>query len=150
MPKKIVKSEEILDDNILRIGSLGILSLIVFALLFLISVILSFFYIGIPILMILMILIIGLFVFGRTVVYYSIGRRLISKFNLSIFSPAVFILIGVLIYFILDYIPVAGFIILKIFALFEIGIAVGFILKKSLKLKSVTDFIAEYGNKDPD
>ena len=146
MPKKIARSEEILQDNLLRVGSLGILSVIGFMLLFLISVILSFIYIGIPILLILLILLICLFLFGRTVMYYSIGKMIINKFDLSIFSPAVFILIGVVIYLILNFIPVIGFILLKVLAIFELGTVIGFIFKKQLKLKSISEFIAEYGN----
>jgi len=145
-PIKIKKAEELLCDNFLRIGSLGILSVLSFVILFLISVVLSFMYIGIPILMILLILLICILIFGRTVMYYSIGQKIISKFNLSVFSPAAYILTGVGVYLILNYIPVAGFIILKVLTIFEIGIGVGFIFRKKLNLKSLSEFVAEYGN----
>ncbi len=145
-PVKIKKAEELLSDNILRIGSLGILSLLIFLILFLLSVILSFIYIGIPLLLIILIFFICLFIFGRTIVYYSIGQWVINKFNLSIFSPAIFLLIGVIIYAVLSFIPVAGFILLKMLALFELGISVGYLLRKKLNLKSISDFVAEYGN----
>ena len=145
-PVKIKKAEELLSDNILRIGALGILSLLIFLILFLLSVILSFIYIGIPLLLIILVFFICLFIFGRTIVYYSIGQWVINKFNLSIFSPAVFLLIGVIIYAILSFIPVAGFILLKMLALFELGISIGYLLRKKLNLKSISDFVAEYGN----
>lgn len=146
IPVKVKKAEELLGDNVLRIGSLGILSILVFVILFLLSVILSFVYIGIPILMILLVLLICLLVFGRAVIYYSIGQKIINKFNISVFSPAIFILLGVVVYFILNYIPVAGFVILKVLAVFELGISVGFLLRRKLNLKSTSEFVAEYGN----
>ena len=146
IPVRVKKAEELLCDNILRIGSLGILSVLAFVIFFLIAVVLSFMYIGIPILLILLILLICVLVFGRTVIYYSIGQKIISKLNLSIFSPAIYILIGVVIYLILNYIPVAGFIILKVLTVFELGIGVGFIFRKKLNLKSLSEFVAEYGN----
>ena len=146
IPLKVKKAEELLGDNMLRIGSLGILSILVFVILFLLSIILSFVYIGIPILLILLLILICLFVFGRAIMYYSIGQKIINKFNISVFSPAVFILLGVIVYFILNYIPVAGFIILKVLAVFELGISIGFILRRKLNLKSISEFVAEYGN----
>lgn len=146
IPVKVKKAEELLCDNFLRIGSLGILSVLSFAIFFLISVVLSFMYIGIPILLILLIILICILIFGRTVIYYSIGQKIITKLNLSIFSPAIYILTGVFIYLILNYIPVAGFVILKILTVFELGIGVGFIFRKKLNLKSLSDFVAEYGN----
>ncbi len=146
IPVKIKKAEELLTDNVLRIVSLGILSFLTFIILFLLSIILSFIYIGIPLLLIILLFFIFLFIFGRTIIYYSIGQWLIHKFNLSIFSPAIFILIGVVTYGILSFIPIAGFVILKVFALFELGISVGYLLRKKLNLKSISEFVAEYGN----
>jgi len=146
IPLKVRKAEELLNDNRMRIGSLGILSVLGFAFMILISIILSFIYIGIPILLILMLILICLFVFGRTILYYAIGQWLINKFSLSIFSPAISILTGVIVYGILNFIPIAGFIILKIFAFFELGIAVGFLFRRKLNLKSISEFVAEYGN----
>ncbi|MEN8222125.1 MAG: hypothetical protein ABFR36_02605 [Acidobacteriota bacterium] len=146
IPVKIKKAEELMTDNALRIGSLGILSLLTFIILFLLAIILSLIYIGIPLLLIILLLFICLFVFGRTVMYYSIGQWVINKFNLSIFSPAIFILIGVITYAILSFIPVAGFILLKVLAIFELGISVGYLLRKKLNLKSISEFVAEYGN----
>ena len=146
VPIKIKKAEELFSDNILRIGSLGILSLLTFIILFLVSIILSFIYIGIPLLLLILLFFIGLFIFGRTILYYSIGQWLINKLDLSIFSPAIFILFGVIIYGILSFIPIAGFILLKVLALFELGIGVGYLLRKKLNLKSISEFVAEYGN----
>ncbi len=146
LPIRVKKAEELLSDNTLRIGSLGILSVLAFIIFFLISIILSFLYIGIPILLILLILLMCILIFGRTVLYYSIGQKIVSKLNLSVFSPAFFILIGVVVYLILNYIPVVGFIVLKVLTIFELGIGVGFILRRKLNLKSISEFVAEYGN----
>ncbi len=146
IPVRIKRAEELLSDNFLRIGLLGIVSVFSFVLLFLLSVILSFIYVGIPMLLILLMFLISLFIFGRAVIYYSIGKKIISKFNISVFSPAFFILMGVMVYFILSLIPVIGFIILKVLAIFELGISVSFIFKKKLNLKSISEFVDEYGN----
>ncbi len=146
IPLKIKKGEELLNDNFLRIGLLGIVSIVVFIIIFLISAILSFVYIGIPIMLIFLIFLICIFILGRTIMFYSIGVMIIGKLNLSLFSPAIFILTGVIVYLVLSYIPIIGFVILKILNIFELGISVGVLFKKRLNLKSISDIVAEYGS----
>lgn len=148
MPKKIIRASEILDENKLRTGALGLLSFISFILLFLIFIILSFLYIGIPFLFVLMVTVIILIIFGRTILYYHLGAKIVDILNFPIYSPAFFILIGVIVYLALNFIPLLGYILLKLLALFELGIAVGYILQKKLNLKSMTDIISEYGSSD--
>ncbi len=144
-PGKIERSEELLNDNVLKIGVLGLLSVIALVVLFVLFAVLSFIYIGVPLLIVLLVFIIGIILFGRTVIYFYIGKKMVEKFNLSIFSPPIFILIGVIVYFILNYLPFIGFIFLKFFSVFEIGIGIGYFFQKRLNLKSVTDFVAGYG-----
>ncbi|MEN8154676.1 MAG: hypothetical protein ABFR75_11715 [Acidobacteriota bacterium] len=148
LPKKIIRASEILDENKLRTGALGLLSFISFILLFLIFIILSFVYIGIPFLFVLMLAVIIMFIFGRTVLYYHLGAKVVDIFNFPVYSPAFFILIGVIVYLVLNFIPFLGYVLLKILALLELGIAVGYLLQKKLKLKTMTDIISDYGNSD--
>ncbi len=134
VPKKIIRAEALLDKNKLKIGAVGLLSLFSFIFLLFVFVLMIFILIGIPLLFALLLLYFATFIFGRTVIFYYIGNKIADGLKLKNIMPALFILFGVIVYGLLKFVPVVGPVILLIINLFEIGIGVGFILRKKLKL----------------
>ncbi len=135
IPKKINHAEEIFEKNMLRIGITGILSILAFILLFLIFIILSFVIIGIPLLFILILFYFVLIMFGRTVLLYFIGIKILKTVNIKNVTPALFIFVGISFYLMLKFLPVFGPILLIIFNMFEIGIGMSFLFRKKIPLK---------------
>jgi len=135
IPKKINHAEEIFEKNMLRIGITGILSILAFILLFLVFIILSFVIIGIPLLFILILFYFALIMFGRTVLLYFIGIKILKTVNIKNVTSALFIFVGISFYLMLKFLPVFGPILLIIFNIFEIGIGMSFLFRKKIPLK---------------
>lgn len=133
VPKKINNAEEMFDKQEFKIGAIGLLSLFSFLFLLFISIILSFVIIGIPLLFILILLYSVIYIFGRTVMLYYIGMKLSHRMKLEDISPAFFIMIGIILYAILKFLPVLGPILLIVLNIFELGIGVSYLLRKKLK-----------------
>jgi len=134
IPRKINSAEEIFEKHLLKLGFIGILSLVTFIFSLFIFIVLSFVIIGIPLLFILLILYFITFLFGRTVMFYFIGIKLSRRLNLKKITPAVFIMIGAIIYALLKFLPIVGPVLLIIVNIFEIGIGVSFFFRKKLRL----------------
>lgn len=134
VPRKINSAEEIFEKHIFRLGAIGVLSLVTFIFSLFVFIILSFVLIGIPLLFILILLYFVTFIFGRTVMFYFIGIKLSNRLNLKHITPAVFIMIGAIIYAALKFLPFVGSALLIILNIFEIGIGVSFFFRKKLKL----------------
>ncbi len=135
-PRQVNRAEELFAKHILKIGALGIVSLFSFLFLLFIFIIMIFILIGIPFLFALLLCYFFVFILGRTVLFYYIGDKIAAGLRLKNITAPLFILFGVLIYGILNFIPVAGPIILLILNIFEIGIGVGFIARKKMKLEA--------------
>jgi len=135
VPKKINHAREIFETNILKLGALGILSFLTFIFLLIAFFIMSLIIIGIPLLLLLVLLYFAINVFGRTVIFYFIGIKLTHLLKLKNVPPALFIVVGVVVYSILKFIPFVGPLILIVMNLFEVGIGVGFFFRKKLKLQ---------------
>jgi len=133
VPKKINSAEEIFDKHRLKIGAVGFLSLFSFIFLLFIFIILSFVVIGIPLLIISILLYFVTFIFGRTVMFYYIGLKLSRFLKFKNITPAIFIMIGAIIYALLKFLPVMGPILLIVLNIFELGIGVSYFLRKKLK-----------------
>ncbi|UCH92820.1 MAG: hypothetical protein JSV88_21330 [Candidatus Aminicenantes bacterium] len=136
VPKQINHAQEIFETNILKMGALGILSVFTFLFLLFAFFMMSLIIIGIPLLLLLVLLSIVIFIFGRTVIFYLIGIKLSKLLKLKNINPALFIVMGVVVYSILKFIPFVGPLILILMNLFEVGISVGFLLRKKLKLQA--------------
>ena len=134
VPRKIILAEEIFTKHLLKIGTIGFISIFSFVFLMFIFIILSFVFIGIPFLFILVIGYFVVYVFGRTALFYFIGLKLSQRFKIKI-SPAFFIIIGVGLYAILKFIPVVGPLLLIVMNIFEVGIGVGYFFRKKLRLQ---------------
>jgi hypothetical protein len=135
VPKKINLAREIFETNILRVGILGILSFLTIIFLLFAFFMMSLIIIGIPLLLLLVLFYVVIYIFGRTVLFYFIGIKLAKILKLKNVPPAIFIVLGVAVYSILKFIPFAGPLILILMNLLEIGISMGFIFRKKLKLE---------------
>lgn len=133
-PKKIYDAEKLFSVNLTKSGAVGILSIFVFIVSFFIFVIMSFIYIGIPLLLVLLILYFVIYVFGRTVMLFYIGSRISAAAKFKKISTALYLLIGIIFYAFLKFLPIVGPILLIIMNILEIGIGTCYILRKRLKL----------------
>jgi len=107
----------------------GVAALLIFLLLLLAFLLLSFVLIGIPLLIVLMAAYFLLLIFGRAAVFYFIGERACAVLRLRA-NPAFFIVLGVALYTLLKFIPVAGGILLVILDFFAIGVGVGYFIRR--------------------
>ena len=137
VPQKINGAREIFEGNIIKTGLVGLFSLFCFIFLLVTFIILSYFIIGIPFLFAIIILYLIVFLIGITVMFYFIGIRISEGLRLKKLTPALFILLGVVFYLILKFLPYMGNIFLLIMNIFELGIGVAFLLRKKLKLSKV-------------
>jgi len=136
VPQKINQAREIFETKILKIGALGILSFLIIIFLFIAFFIMSLIIIGIPLLFLLVLLYCVANIFGRTVIFYFIGIKLSKLLKLKNVPPALFIVLGVVVYSILKFIPFVGPLILILMNLVVLGISVGFFFRKKLKLQA--------------
>lgn len=144
IPNKITYAEEIFDENKLKTGLIGFIAIVISIVFFIMFTILSFIFIGIPLLILQLIFVIVMIVFGRIVMYYYIGKFFANFIKIHVYSPGIFILLGTFFYLLLYFIPVIGNIIVKILVIFEFGISIGYILRDRLKLKSLSDTIENF------
>jgi hypothetical protein len=134
IPHKINKAKELFDTHRLKIGLVGLLGLFAFIFLLFISILLCFVIIGIPMIIVLIIFYLVIYVFGRTVIFYFIGDKISNYLKVKKIAPVFFILIGVIVYALLKFIPYVGPIIVILLNIFEMGIGVGYFFRKKLNL----------------
>lgn len=135
VPKKVNTAEEILNKHRMKIGAVGLLSLFAFIFLVFIFIILSFVIVGIPFLILLLLFYFVIYIFGRTVIFYYIGIKLSQLLKLKSIPPALFIVIGVIFYALMKFLPILGAVVLIILNIFELGIGVSYFLRKKLKFE---------------
>lgn len=128
-PQKVMRAESMLFDKGWRMGVAGILALLTFAALALVSLILSFLLIGIPMLFLLIVAYFIVVVFGRTVFLYFLGGRVMKILGRTTSSATLLLLTGAMIFAVLNFIPVFGTLVLFLFNLIEIGIGTVFLLR---------------------
>jgi len=132
-PAQVAQAAAMLPRQPWRHLGRGALTVLVFLLLLLAFLLLSFVLIGIPLLIVLMAAYFLLLIFGRAVVFHFIGERACAALKLRA-NPAFFIVLGVAIYALLKFIPIAGGLLLVIWDLFAVGVGVEFILRKRKSL----------------
>ncbi len=133
VPRQINSAAEMLETHPVRVGFLGILSLFCLIFLIFIFILLSFILIGIPLLFISILAYSIIYIFGRTIIFYYVGDKITNGLGLRNTAPSLFILIGVILYGLLTFLPVVGPIVLILLNIFELGIGAGFILRKKLR-----------------
>ncbi len=133
-PLRIDAAKDLFDKYTLKIGAIGLLAMFSFIFLLFTFIILSFVFIGIPLLIALILLYFIIFIFGRTVMFYYLGIKIADFFKMKKLPPAVFLLIGVVLYGILKFLPLLGPVLLIILNILELGIGISYFLRKKLKL----------------
>ncbi len=133
VPKRVNAAEAILEDHTLKIGAIGLLSLFSFIFLLFIFILLSFVIIGIPLLIFLVLLYGVVFVFGQTVLFYTIGLKLLNYLKRDNLPPVLYILAGVVVYAGLKFLPLIGPILLIVLNIFNVGIGIAYFLRKKMK-----------------
>lgn len=132
LPGPVSRGADMLLKSPLRHGATGLLALLVFFLTLVIFILLSLVLIGIPLLVALLASYFLILIFGRTVVFYAIGSKIISGLKFRENSiPA--IILGTVVYAAFKLLPWFGTPLLIAMDIFAIGIGVGYFLKaKSL------------------
>ena len=135
IPQKIILANGLFEKNIFKMGMIGMLSMFSFLFLLIIFIVLIFLIIGIPLLLLLIMVYFCVLILGRTVMFYFIGSRISQTLHLGDISASFLLLIGVLIYTVLKFLPVFGPILLVVMSVFELGIGISFLLRNRLNLK---------------
>ena len=135
LPQKINQAMEMFDKNILKIGMIGLVSIFISLFLLIVFIVLTFLIIGIPLLLALILVYFLILIFGRTVMFLYIGTRISNFLRATNISPSILLLIGVVFYTLLKFLPYLGSLILIIMNIFEIGIGISFILRKRMALR---------------
>ncbi len=128
-PAQVAQAAAMLPRQPWRHLGRGLAALLTFLLLLLAFLLLSFVLIGIPLLIVLMAAYFLVLIFGRAAVFYFLGERAGAVLRLRA-NPAFFIVLGVALYTLLKFIPVAGGILLVILDLFAIGVGVGYFIRR--------------------
>jgi hypothetical protein len=136
IPQKITLAEKIFSRNILKVGLAGLLAIFSFIFLLFVAIVLFFIIIGVPLLLLLIVAYLTVFIFGRTVIFYFLGVAISKAFKIRNVAPAVFILIGVILYAVINFLPVLGPFLSILLNILEIGIGVAFFLRKKIAFQS--------------
>ncbi len=133
MPAKIFQASSLVEAQPLKTALIGLVSLVLFLFLLLSLIILSFIYIGIPLLLALFAAYFAVLVFGRTVIFYLLGSKLAAALKIrSAQAATLSLLLGVLIYAVSKFLPYAGPLFLLLLDIFVAGAGIGFIFRKKL------------------
>jgi hypothetical protein len=128
-PLQVAQASAMLFHQPLHHAARGLAALLIFLPLMAFFLLLSFVLIGIPLMIVLLAAYVLLLIFGRTVVFYSIGASSAGALRLGA-NPALFIVIGAAAYALFKFIPYVGWIIVLTLDLFAVGIAAGYIMRR--------------------
>jgi len=134
VPRHVYGAGEMLGKHPMRVGLIGFLSLCCFLFLLFTFFILVFVLVGIPLLLALIILYFIISVFGRTVIFYFIGEKISGLVKLKNPAPTLLILFGLFLFGLITFLPLVGPLIMFVVNILEVGIGVGFFLRKKLRL----------------
>jgi len=135
-PRAVINAEEKLSSRPWRMGLIGMGTLLAFIGMAFISLLLSFLIIGIPLLFLLVLSWFAVLILGRTVIMYTVGRRMIHGMGYSGSNAAIALLAGTVLLGILKFIPVAGTVALILINLFEIGVGSSYLVRRLLRRSS--------------
>ncbi|MGE5340453.1 MAG: hypothetical protein ACM3SY_03135 [Candidatus Omnitrophota bacterium] len=136
IPTRVIRAGEILEKNFRKVIVTGFVSFMAVLCLLVMFVVLSFFFIGIPLLFLLVFSFCSIYIFGKTVVFYFIGVQLSNRLKVKRMIPALFVVLGALVYILFRFIPYLGPAVLITLNLFELGIGVSFIFRRKLRLET--------------
>jgi hypothetical protein len=132
LPERIDQSVSLFNQNPAKIIAVSFLSLFAFLFFLFLFVLMSLFIIGIPFLAILILGYFFIFIFGKTALYYLLGRKLKERFKLNFHSSIIYILLGVLMETLLRFIPYMGTLLMFVFNILAIGIGIAYFFRKRL------------------
>ncbi|MCP2605184.1 hypothetical protein NLC29_03415 [Candidatus Aminicenantes bacterium AH-873-B07] len=123
-PQQISYASSQIEKKFWPIVGIGLLGILVFIGVILLSVIMSFFLIGIPILLLL--LFAGFIVqfYGRVVLFYFFGEKFLFAFNWKAGSHILVVLVGVIIISLIRFIPVIGFLFALCLSIISWGVVI--------------------------
>lgn len=107
-PRQISFASSQIRKSFWSIFGIGLLSIIIFTGLIIFAALLCFILIGIPILLSLIIIGIGIKIFGRVILFYFFGESLARGFGRSKTSPILAVILGLVLVSIIGFIPVLG------------------------------------------
>lgn len=107
-PKQISFASQRIRTSFWPVFGIGLLSIIIFTGLVVFSVFLSFILIGLPILLALIAIGVIIKIFGRVVVFYFLGDSIYSAFGRKRPSSLLAVIIGLLIFGLIGFIPIIG------------------------------------------
>ncbi|MCP2520684.1 hypothetical protein NLC82_03425 [Candidatus Aminicenantes bacterium AC-335-A11] len=107
-PNQISFASSQIEKKFWTVAGVGMLGILIFTGLTLLSVILSFLIIGIPILFLLILAGFIIQFFGRVVLFYFFGEKFLQAFNWKPGSQIVIVIVGVAIVSLIRFIPVIG------------------------------------------
>lgn len=136
VPQKVYHAEDLFEKNMLKCGLVGLVSMFAFIFFLIFFIILSFLIVGIPLLFVLVVFYFIVLILGRTAMFFWIGNMISRSLKFKGLTPAIFILIGAVLYGLLKFLPYMGPFILAVMNIFELGIGISFFLGRRIQLKS--------------
>ncbi len=123
LPRQVELAGELIRTSVLRTTAVGLLTMLALLLSALVALVLSLLLIGIPLLLLIMAVYLALLAFGRAALFYFIGASIFRTLRVK-GNGALFIVCGLLFYFILRFIPFFGTIIVLLVDFLVIGTAI--------------------------
>ena len=109
LPRQISFASSQIRKSFWPVFGIGFLSIIIYVGFVIFSAILCFVLIGIPILLFFVILGIAVQIFGRVIIFYFLGESLFKVFGKSKISPLGAVIIGLVLFTLIRFIPIIGF-----------------------------------------
>jgi len=131
-PRVVPEATELFRRHPLRIAGIGLASLFLFLVLTIVSVVLSFFLIGVPMLLLTLSGYLVVLVLGRTVLYCFVGQQALSRLLRHRVSLLASLLGGIACYALIKFLPLGGPFLLLGLDLFTLGTGVGYLLRRRL------------------
>lgn len=109
LPRQISFASTQIRESFWPVFGIGFLSIIIYVGVVIFSALLCFILIGIPILLFFVILGIAVQIFGRVILFYFLGEILTKAFGKSKISPLGAVIIGLVLFTLIRFIPIIGF-----------------------------------------
>jgi len=109
LPRQISFASSQIRKSFWPVFGIGFLSIIIYVGVVIFSALLCFVLIGIPILLFFVILGIAVQILGRVILFYFLGERLTKAFGKSKISPLGAVIIGLVLFTLIRFIPIIGF-----------------------------------------
>ncbi len=123
-PRQITYASSQIRTRFWPVFGTGILSIMIFIMLVIIGTLLSLILIGIPILFALIIVGSIIKVFGRIILFYFLGESFLKILGKDQAAPIPAMLVGFLLFSVLSFIPILGFLVIFILSIIGWGVVI--------------------------